>query len=130
MIRVLLGALKGSVIGGGIGYGAYAAGLTGGWNWLVYGLVGFIVGLLVGRPIWSHLRESRSTIWTPVLKGLFGVAIGTGLYAIIGKAWGTFDLELLDETRRVHDWTFVLGGGIGALYGAFVEADDAEPKEA
>lgn len=126
--RVLIGALKGAAVGGAVGYGAFAAGLSGGWNWLVYGLIGFLIGLLVGRPIWNHLRDKGSTIWTPVLKGLFGVAIATGLYAIAAKAWGTFDVELLGETRRLHDWSFVFGGGLGALYGAFVEADDS-PKQ-
>lgn len=126
-MRLVLGLLKGAVIGGGLGYGAYAAGLDGGFNWLTYALVGFVVGLLVGRPIWSHVADSGSTIWTPVLKGIFGVIIGVGIYALVGKAWGTFDITIsaLEKApRRMHDWTFILGGAIGALYGAFVEVDD------
>ncbi len=115
------------MIGGALGYGAYAAGFGGSFNWVTYGLIGFTVGLFVGRPIWSHVRDRSSTVWTAVLKGIFGIAIGTGLYALLGKAWGTFDLELLEETRRVHNWQFVLGGAIGAIYGGFVEVDDA-PK--
>lgn len=127
-MRLVLGLLKGAVIGGALGYGAYAAGLGGGFNWVTYGLVGFAVGLLVGRPIWRHLKDTGSTIWTPVLKGVFGFGIGVGIYALVGKAWGTFDLAisaLEPEPRRLHDWPFILGGAIGALYGAFVEVDDA-----
>lgn len=128
-MRLILGLLKGAVIGGGLGYGAYAAGLGGGFNWVTYGLVGFVVGILVGRPIWSHLLDKSSTVWTPILKGVFGFGIGVGIYALVGKVWGTFDLSLMDQTRRAHDWPFVLGGAIGALYGAFVEVDDApQPK--
>ena len=129
VFRLVFGVLKGAVVGGAIGYGAYAAGLDGGFNWLTYAVIGFLVGLFVGRPIWSHIRDRSSTVWTAVLKGIFGVIIGTVLYAIIGKAWGTFDVSLLDETRRVHNWQFILGGAIGALYGGFVEIDDAPPAD-
>lgn len=132
VMRLVLGLLKGALIGGGLGYGAYAAGLGGGFNWLTYALVGFVVGLLAGRPIWSHLSDSKSTVWTPVLKGIFGLVFGIIVYAIVGKAWGTFDLTIsaLEEApRKLHDWTFILGGGIGALFGAFVEVDDAPEAE-
>lgn len=132
-MRLVLGLLKGAVIGGGLGYGAYAAGLGGGFNWLTYAVIGFVVGLLVGRPIWSHLSDSSSTVWTPVLKGVFGALISIGIYALVGKAWGTFDLTIAaleDGPRRMHDWPFILGGGIGAIYGAFVEVDDSpEPAK-
>ena len=130
MLRLLLGLVKGAVIGAGIGYGAYSLGWGGGFNWITYGLVGAFVGLLVGRPIWSHLLDKGSTSWTAILKGLFGFGVGCGLYALVAKAWGGFDLALMDETRLVQDWQFVLGGAIGALYGAFVEIDDAPAKPA
>lgn len=133
-MRLVLGLLKGAAIGGGLGYGAYAAGLDGGFNWLTYALVGFVVGLIAGRPIWSHLSDKGSTIWTPVLKGVFGVILGIGIYALVGKAWGTFDVSITaleKDARKLHDWPFILGGAIGALYGAFVEVDDApEPGKA
>ncbi|HUH04099.1 MAG TPA: hypothetical protein VML75_19010 [Kofleriaceae bacterium] len=129
MFRLVLGLLKGAVIGGAIGYGAFAAGMDGGFNWVTYGLIGACVGLLVGRPIWSHLFDKRSTVWVAVLKAGFGFAVACGLYAVVAKAWGSFDLTIADETRRAHDWQYVFGGIFGALYGAFVEADDAAPKE-
>jgi hypothetical protein len=127
MLRLIVGLIKGLVIGGGIGYGAYALGLGGGFHWLTYGAVGALVGLLVGRPVWSHLRDKSSTLWTAWLKAIVGFGVGAGLYALVAKAWGGFDLSLMDETHRVQDWPFILGGAIGALYGAFVEVDDAPP---
>ncbi|HLU68989.1 MAG TPA: hypothetical protein VKZ63_22055 [Kofleriaceae bacterium] len=131
MLRLLLGLIKGLAIGGAVGYGAYTLDLGGGFHWVTYGLVGALVGLLVGRPFWSHLLDKSSTTWTAVLKGIFGFGVGAGLYALVAKAWGGFDLSLMEETRRVQDWQFVLGGAIGALYGAFVEVDDApRPKAA
>lgn len=130
MLRLLLGLVKGLAIGGAVGYGAYAVGLAGGFHYVTYGLVGTLVGLLVGRPLWSHLRDRSSTIWTPILKGIVGFAIGAGLYALVGRVWGGFDLTLAGETRSLADWQPVLGAAIGGLYGAFVELDDAPRKAA
>lgn len=125
MLRLILGLVKGAVIGGAVGYGAYALDLRGGFHWLTYGAVGALVGLLVGRPFWSHIRDKGSTAWTAILKGIFGYGVGVGLYALVAKAWGGFDLSIAEESRNVIDWQFALGGAIGALYGAFVEVDDA-----
>lgn len=127
MLRLLLGLLKGAVIGAAVGMGAYALDLRGGFNWVTYGLVGAVVGLLVGRPIWSHLRDRSSTIVVSVLKAIVGVAIGVGLYALVAKGWGGFDLSFEGETRNVIDWQPLLGAAIGAIYGAWVELDDAPP---
>ena len=127
MLRLLIGLVKGAVVGGAVGYGAYTLGLGGAFHWITYGVVGALVGLLVGRPIWSHLLDKSSTTWTAILKGMFGFGVGVGLYAIVAKAWGGFELSLMDETRLVQDWPFALGGAIGALYGAFVEVDDKPP---
>ena len=130
MLRLLIGLIKGVVIGGGLGYGAYYLGLGGAFNWITYGVVGALVGLLVGRPIWSHLLDKSSTTWTAVLKAMFGFGVGAGLYALVAKAWGGFDLTLQGETRNLYDWQFLMAGAIGALYGAFVEIDDAPAKAA
>lgn len=129
MLRLLIGLVKGAVLGGGIGYGAHAAGMYGGWNWLTYGVIGLAIGLLVGRPVWSHLLDKQSTVVTSVLKGVFGFGVCVGIYALVAKAWGSFDLAIADETRRMHDWPYVFGGALGALYGAFVEVDDAVPSD-
>ncbi len=132
MFKLLLGAIKGGVIGGAIGYGAYALRLDGGMHWLVYGLIGFAIGLLVGKPFWTHLRERKGTIITPIVKSIFGYGITVGIFALVAKAWGGFDLDLMDETRKIYDWQPIFGAFLGALYGAFVEIDDAsdgdEPK--
>jgi hypothetical protein len=128
-VRLILGLLKGAVIGGAVGYGAYAAGLDGAFHWITYGVVGFLVGILAGRPIWSHVLDKSSTVWTAVLKGIFGYAAGVGLFAVVAKAWGGFDLTISDQTHNLYDWQFILGGAIGAMWGAFVEFDDAPSKK-
>jgi hypothetical protein len=128
MVRLILGVLKGTAIGVALGFGAEQLGMGGGWGYVLYGLVGFAVGLLVGRPVWSHLLDRSSTVWTSVLKGIFGFGIGVGLYAIVHKAVGDPMLALAGQSRRLTDWTTIFGGLVGAVYGAWVEIDDAAPK--
>ena len=126
MIKLLVGILKGAVLGGALGYGAFAlADATGFSNpWITDGLIGAFVGLLVGRPIWSLLRDKDQTVWIAVLKSAFGFGIGCGLYAIIAKVWGpSWHVEAIGYD--VFAWPPTLGGAIGAVYGGFVELDDA-----
>lgn len=123
MIRLLIGFFKGAALGGGIGYGAYALGLGGGMMWVLAAVTGAIVGLFVGRPIWKHIMEKNSTSVTSILKMVVGAAIGCGLYALI-RLWSGMDVELLGETRNVLNFQFIVGGAIGAVYGAFIEWDD------
>jgi hypothetical protein len=125
VVKLLVGFLKGAVIGGGIGYGAFAL-----WQatefsnaWLTFGLVGALVGLLVGKPIWSLLRDKDSTTVVALLKAAFGFGIGCGLYALLAKAWSPGELRIAGED--VFTWQPTVGGAIGAVYGAFVEFDDS-----
>lgn len=125
MVKLLVGFLKGAVIGGAVGYGAFAlANATNfGSPWLTFGLIGALVGLLVGRPIWSLIRDQGSTSFTAILKAVFGFGIGCGLYALVAKAWSPAALNV--SGYDVLSWPPTLGGAIGAIYGAFVEIDDA-----
>ena len=58
MLKLLVGILKGAVIGGALGYGAYQLAIATGFSngWLTFGLIGAFVGLFVGKPIWSWPR--------------------------------------------------------------------------
>ena len=124
MIKLLVGILKGAVIGGALGYGAHALGdvpvLTN--PWVLYGLIGAIVGLFVGKPIWALIKDPNGTTWIAILKSAFGFGIGCGLYAILVKAWGP-TIEV--SGHNLFAWSPSLGGMIGAVYGGFVELDDA-----
>jgi len=128
MGKLVLGLLKGLVIGAGIGYGAFALGLDGGFNWVTYGLIGAFVGLLVGKPIWSNILDKNATSWVSILKAMFGFGVGCGVYALVDRVWGGFELDLafLDPTARLfQNWQPVFGAALGAVYGAFVELDDS-----
>jgi Na+/proline symporter len=125
VIKLLVGILKGAVIGGALGYGAFALGQSTGFDnpWIIYGLIGALVGLFVGRPIWSLIRDKNSTTVISILKSAFGFGIGCGLYAIVAKAWNP--TLAISTIENVFAWPPTLGGAIGAIYGGFVELDDA-----
>ncbi len=127
MFKLLVGILKGAVIGGALGYGAYALEQSTGFGnpWIVYGLIGAIVGLFVGKPIWSLIRDKESTSVISILKAVFGFGIGCGLYAIVAKAWNPDPEAFKIAGQAVLAWPPTLGGAIGAIYGGFVEIDDA-----
>jgi len=124
VIKLLVGILKGAVIGAALGYGAHALALQGFslGPWLTYGLIGVFVGLFVGKPIWALIRDQSSTSWVAVLKSAFGFGIGCGLYALVNKA---INPHWVINGYDVFNWAPTLGGAIGAIYGGFVELDDA-----
>lgn len=126
MVKLLVGLLKGAAIGGAVGYGAFAlADATGFGNaWLTYGLIGALVGLFVGRPLWSLLKDKDKTNIIAIIKAAFGFGIGCGLYAIIAKLWGPPQVEIYDGHGLFH-WPVTLGAMIGGAYGSFVELDDS-----
>jgi hypothetical protein len=129
VLKLVVGILKGAIVGGAVGYGAYALGDATGFGnpWLTYGVIGAFVGLIVGRPIWSLLRDQNATAWIAILKAAFGFGVGCGLYAIIAKVWNPAELKVMIGALEVDifRWPVTLGGAIGAVYGGFVELDDA-----
>ncbi|TMQ02518.1 MAG: hypothetical protein E6J91_51535 [Deltaproteobacteria bacterium] len=125
MFKLVVGILKGVILGSALGYGAFALRDATGFDspWLTYGVIGALVGLAVGRPIWSLLRDKNATAWISILKAAVGFGIGCGLYAIIARAWNP--AALLIGGYDIFTWPVTLGGAIGAVYGGFVELDDA-----
>jgi hypothetical protein len=128
VFKLVVGILKGAILGGALGYGAFMLeGATGFVSaWLTYGVIGALVGLVVGRPIWSLLRDKNATAWVSILKAAFGFGIGCGLYALVSRVLHP-ELNVLIAGDRINlfQWPVTLGGAIGAVYGGFVELDDA-----
>ncbi len=123
-MKLLVGILKGAVIGAALGYGAHALGQATGFGnpWLTFGLIGVVVGMFVGKPIWSLIRDKNATIWITVIKSVVGLGIGIGLYALVTRV---ISPTWLLNGYNVFTWSPTLGGAIGAVYGGFVELDDA-----
>jgi hypothetical protein len=125
MGRLLLGVLKGGVIGAAIGLLAAQVGLgAGAVGVVVYGAIGAVVGLLCGRPIWR-----QETIWTSILKAVFGFALGVGA-TFAGRKWlGGVHIPLAfvpgATDHAFPDVPLLFGAAIGMIYGVFVELDDA-----
>jgi hypothetical protein len=125
MGRVILGLLKGGLIGAAIGAGAFKLGIAGGFLALVvYAVIGGVVGMLCGRPPWR-----QDTFWTTALKGIFGAIVGGALYWGAGKLFGGAHLAFVTKLgapadRPLIDIPLLLGPIIGAAWGLFVEVDD------
>jgi len=128
VFKLFVGILKGAIIGGALGYGAFALEDATGFvsPWLTYGVIGALVGLFVGRPIWSLLRDKNATAWVSVLKAAFGFGVGCLLYAIVSRLLHlSYAIEVAGKSQDVFTWQVTLGAAIGGIYGAFVEIDDA-----
>jgi hypothetical protein len=121
-MRLILGLLKGAIIGGGLGFGFMQAGSLTQLSFMpfvLFGLIGALVGFIAGKPFWRH-----ETIWTPVVKAIFGALIGIGLYYLAHRFLGNLQLGFLGSGMTLGSAPYVLGAVIGAVYGIFVEIDD------
>ena len=133
MVKLLLGLVKGLVIGAAVGFGAFQLwpATGGGLNYVTYGAIGALVGLLVGRPIWSNILDKEATSWVSILKAVFGFGVGCGIYALVDAVWGGFAFEAdflgqdLPATTMFQHIQPLFGAALGAVYGAFVELDDS-----
>src|SRR5262245_114361 len=124
MLRVVLGLLKGGLVGAGVGFVAWKLGVSAGAAALIaYGLVGAAAGLIAGRPPWK-----QETIWTSLLKAIVGFGIGVALFIGARKLLGgmhlAFATGLGAPDKPLVEIPFLLGPVIGAIWGILVEVDD------
>jgi hypothetical protein len=127
MVRFLLGLLKGGIVGAAVGFGASRIGFgAGATSWLVYGAIGFLVGVVCGKPPWR-----QETIWTSVIKGVIGLAVCMGLFWVSQKLLGGMKVPVqlpaalgVADGQALVSVPVVLGPLIGIIYGVFVEIDD------
>ena len=134
MLRLVVGIAKGLLAGIAVGVGAWYLGIKGGvLLYVVYGLVGALVGLICGKAPWK-----QETLWTPALKAAFGFGVGAGLYALWAHFMSGFEMPVAHSlgapAMPMAQVPYLLGPVIGLLYGAFVEVDDGgaskKPPEA
>jgi ABC-type arginine transport system permease subunit len=130
MLRIIAGLLKGGIVGAGIGYGAFRLGLgSGGSGYLVYALVGFVVGIVCGRPLWR-----AETIWTPVVKGVVGAGLSCLVYfggqKLLGRVVVPLPASLGVDALPFVKIPFVFGAVVGIVYGVLVELDDGGDSNA
>jgi hypothetical protein len=124
MGRLLLGLLKGGVVGAALGAGAFKLGIAGGiLATVTYAVIGGLVGILCGKPPWR-----QDTVWTTTLKGIFGAVVGGAIFWGLGKILPgmhlAFTAKLGAPDRPLIDLPLLIGPLVGAIWGAFVELDD------
>jgi hypothetical protein len=119
VLKLLVGLIKGAVIGSAIGYGASQVEIIPGW--LTYGLVGALVGFIAGRPIWSLILDKNATSVVAILRAAVGFGVGCGAYALVNRVWAPGPLMV--SGVNVFSWPLV--GAVGAVWGSFLELDDS-----
>ena len=129
-MRVIIGLIKGLVVGGAIGYGLLRLGwVTPAVAYLACAVVGALVGVVAGRAPWK-----AETIWTPALKMIVGALIGVGLAALGLHFAPAIDVFVKPLQVGLDSVPFrsgpILAPVVGVLYGIFVEWDDGGAKKA
>lgn len=125
MLRVLVGLVKGAIVGGVVGFGLLRMGWASGtMAYLGCALVGALVGVVAGQPPWR-----ANTIWTPVIKLVVGAIVGAGLCAVTLRLLPEASLALGELGRLELRSGAALAPLIGILYGIFVEIDDGGAKK-
>jgi hypothetical protein len=128
-MRVIIGLVKGLIVGGAVGYGLLRLGWTSGaLAYVACAIVGALVGVVAGRAPWK-----AETIWTPVLKMIVGAGIGVGLAALGTHFLPDSEVYVRPLRTGLEHVPFrsgpILAPIIGALYGIFVEWDDGGAKK-
>lgn len=131
--RLLLGILKGLLIGGTIGALIHFVAVDDGTltsslaNYPLYAGVGALSGVLAGRPPWKPGAWIAS-----ILKGVFGLGVGAGLFALASNFIGMKFALLGGPSVLLAQHPLVFAPIVALLYATFVEIDDGgdQPEEA
>ncbi len=124
--RLVVGLLKGTLIGAALGAGVhFGLGWTEASGLLAYLLsmgAGATAGVLAGTPVWRQATWIES-----VLKAVAGVGVGALLYWVSVR-WGDFQLPVaLPSVASGTSWTDVpllFMTGVSAVFGTLVELDN------
>lgn len=134
--RLLIGIVKGLLVGGLLGFGLLqlGAGVLASW-YLAYpaaALVGVLVGLVAGKPIWAKDAKIEAG-----MKAAVG-AILASLMMFAAQRWLTMSVPsvpglpagFVDAKATLGTFAVTSLAMIAALLGGFYEADnDAPPEE-
>jgi hypothetical protein len=128
--RLLIGILKGIVVGGAVGsalyFGAGVGVVEGALAYLLYGLVGALTGVVAGKALW------KPGAWIEaLLRGVFGIAVGCGLYALANAFLGVGAITLPALTpalatlpSRLVQQPLLVAPAFAVLYAALIELDN------
>lgn len=124
--RLLIGILKGIVVGGGVGAGLHfglgVGKVDGGLAYLLYGLLGAITGAVAGKAPW------KPGAWIEgLLRGVFGIAVGCGLFALADAFLGLGGVGLpggLATPARLVQQPLLMAPMLAVLYASLIELDN------
>ncbi len=127
--RLLVGVLKGIVVGGGLGalmsIVLHRGPLFGGFAYVFYGLLGAVTGAVAGKALW------KPGAWIEaLLRGVFGIAVGCGLYALASAFLTLKGIDLtalhpsLTAPDRLVQQPIVLAPMLAVVYASLIELDN------
>ncbi len=123
--RLLLGLIKGVIVGGAIGAVLhFALGVTAigvGLGYLLYGVTATLAGVVAGQPPW------RQGAWiASVLKGLFGFGVGVGVYALVTHFLRipVGGLLQIPPQTMIAQAPLLFAPAVATVYATLVELDD------
>lgn len=124
--RLLIGIVKGLVVGGLIGFGLVKLGLALPGAVIAYlaaAVTGVVIGLVAGKPIWAKDAKIEAGA-----KAVVGALLGVGLMAA-ARHWLTMALpfqvaNITPEGATVGGFSMTSLAAIAALLGGFYDADN------
>lgn len=127
--RLLLGMLKGLIIGGALGallhFALGVTTVTGIGAYLLYAAVGAVAGVLSGKAPW------KPGAWVEaLLKGGFGLGLGAGLYALANWLFTSpVDIPQVGAGGLFASHPLLFAPALAAVYAGLVELDNTGEEE-
>lgn len=127
--RLLIGIVKGLVVGGLIGFGLVKLGMALPGAVIAYlaaAVTGVVIGLVAGKPIWAKDAKIEAGA-----KAVVGALLGVGLMAA-ARHWLTMPVPVplgnlapdLSEAPSIGGFAMTSLAAIAALLGGFYDADN------
>jgi hypothetical protein len=140
LVRLLIGIVKGLIVGGLVGFGIAKLGFAAPGAlvaYLIAGCVGVLIGLIAGKPIWAKDAKIEAG-----MKAFVGALFGAGLM-YVARRWLTMGVpvplgelgapnlslgELPGTAGTIGGLAITSLAAIAAVLGGFYEADN-DPSE-
>lgn len=132
LLRLLIGIIKGLfvgvAVGAGLHYGLGVSVIASVWlAGLLYAAVGGLAGFIAGKPFWRNGAGIEA-----ILRAVFGLIVGVGLYALANKFLPTlsklpFPIPVeppLPATTKLADIPLLFAPALAVVYSALVELDN------
>ena len=131
--RLLIGILKGVTVGSAVAaalyFGLHQGSLEGLLAYVLYGAVGALTGVVAGKPLWKQGAWIEA-----LLRGVFGIAVGCGLYALASSFLPVAAIPLpaglfprlgdAEVPRLLFQQPLAMAPLLATLYASLIELDN------